>query len=87
MYKNHIFQVTTKHLHLDLFVDFQQKVSKVLHLPYTHKKFFLWSKVRKSAQISSTPWGLFPLDDPDYRALKIPFGDTNNFDSSRMIYF
>ena len=28
MYKNHIFQVTTKHLHLDLFVDFQQKVSK-----------------------------------------------------------
>ena len=35
--KSYIFQVTTKHLHLDLFVDFQQKVSKVLDLPFTPK--------------------------------------------------
>ena len=38
MYKNHIFQVTTKHLHLDLFVDFQQKVSKVFQVPHTKEK-------------------------------------------------
>ena len=38
MYKNHIFQVTTKHLHLDLFVDFQQKVSKVFQAPHTKVK-------------------------------------------------
>ena len=38
MNKNHIFQVTTKHLHLDLFVDFQQKVSKVFQVPHTKEK-------------------------------------------------
>ena len=30
--------MTTKHLHLDLFVDFQQKVSKVFQVPHTKEK-------------------------------------------------
>ena len=37
-HRKHIFQVTTKHLHLDLFVDFQQKVSKVFQVPHAKEK-------------------------------------------------